>query len=160
MRSKSTIFLAGTLSFVAGFYLGGKTLVGMINNYKMQAERNLSNMMLLHDWMEFLQAGGRIEQYFHEHGYKSVMIYGNGYVGQRLFEALKQSDVGVAAIMDQTNASDADPEGILIGVDSVIPDVDCIVITPVFYFDQIYQKLEAKTGQPIISIEELWKTES
>lgn len=159
MRNRNVIFLTGAMSFAAGFYLGGKTLVGMINNYKMQAERNLSNMMLFHDWMEFQQAGGRIEQYFHEHGYKRVMIYGNGYVGQRLFGALKESDVDVTAIMDQMNASDSDAEGILIGVDSVIPDVDCIVITPVFYFDEIYQKLRAKTGQPIISIEELWKTE-
>lgn len=159
MRNKGTIFLTGAISFAAGFYLGGKTLVGMINNYKMQAERNLSNMMLLHDWMEFQQAGGSITQYFHEHGYKKVMIYGNGNVGQRLFQALGQSDVDVVAIMDQMNASDSDTEGILIGTDSEIPDVDCIVITPTFYFDEIYQKLSGKTGQPVISIEELWRTE-
>lgn len=157
MRSKGAICITGVISFAAGFFLGGKTLVGMINSDKMQAGRNLSNVMLFNDWMEFQNAGGRIEQYFHEHGYKKIMIYGNGYVGQRLFQALKQSDVDVTAIMDRTNTSDFDAEGMFIGVDSEMPDVDCVVITPVFYFDEIYQTLRGKTDLPIISIEELWK---
>lgn len=155
---KKGAVLTGVISFAAGFFFGGKALVGMINSDKMRAERNLSNMMLLNDWMEFQYAGGRIERYFHERGYKKIMIYGNGYVGQRLFQALKQTDVDVVAVMDRMNPSDFDAEGILIGTDSEIPDVDCVVITPVFYFDEIYQALRGKTEQEIISIEELWQT--
>lgn len=157
MKNRCAICVTGIASFVSGFFLGGKALVGMINDYKRRMERNASNMMLFNDWMEFLYAGGSIGQYFHAHGYKKIMIYGNGYIGQRLFQALEGTDVEVAAIMDQANSSGSDTEGILIGVDSEIPDIDCVVVTPVTYFDEIYHMLREKMGQPIISVEELWQ---
>lgn len=157
MKKGYAICFTGAISFVTGFFLGGKALVGMINDYKRRMERNASNMMLFNDWLEFLYAGGSIEQYFHEHGYKKVMLYGNGYIGQRLFQALEKTDVEVTAIMDQANSSDSDAEGILIGVDSEIPDIDCVVVTPTAYFDEIFHMLRKRTGQPVISVEELWQ---
>lgn len=157
MKNRCAICFTGVMSFVSGFFLGGKVLVGMINDYKRRMDRNASNMMLFNDWIEFLYAGGSIGQYFHEHGYKRVMIYGNGYIGQRLLQALEGTDVEVAAIMDQANASDADTEGILIGVNSGIPDIDCVVVTPAAYFEEIYHMLREKTEKPIISVEELWQ---
>ena len=89
MKIRGKQFLIGAVSFASGFFLGGKALVRMINDYKMRMERNLSNMQLFHDWLEFLYSGGSIEQYFHKHGYKKILIYGNGYIGQRLFHALE-----------------------------------------------------------------------
>lgn len=157
MKTRHAMFLTGTMSFATGFFLGGKALVGMINDYKMRMERNSSNMMLLNDWMEFLYAGGSIEQYFRKHGYKRIMIYGNGYIGQRLFQALEETDVEVVAIMDRANSPDSDTEGRLIGVNSEIPEVDCVVITPTIHFDEIYHMLRERMNQPIISIEELWQ---
>lgn len=157
MKTRHVIFLTGTMSFVTGFFLGGKALVGMINDYKARMDRNFSNMMLLNDWMGFLYAGGSIERYFREHGYKRIMIYGNGYIGQRLFQALEKTEIEVAAIMDRANSSDSDAEGRLIGVNSEIPEVDCVVITPTVHFDEIYQMLRERMEQPIISIEELWQ---
>lgn len=157
MKNRSIVFLTGMVSFVAGFFLGGKALVEMINNYKIEKERNLSNMLLFHDWIEFLYSGGCVEQYFHRHNYKRILIYGNGYIGQRLYHALEQTDIDVVAIMDKQNVSDVDVEGMLIGVDSDISDIDCVVITPIFYFDEIYNMLRKKTQQPIIAIDALWK---
>ncbi|MDE6600758.1 MAG: hypothetical protein K2K90_01065 [Lachnospiraceae bacterium] len=157
MKKGYAICFTGAISFVTGFFLGGKALVGMINDYKRRMERNASNLMLFNDWLEFLYAGGSIEQYFHEHGYKRVMLYGNGYIGQRLFQALEKTDVEVTAIMDQANSSDSDAEGILIGVDSEIPDFDCVVVTPTAYFDEIFHMLRKRTGQSVISVEELWQ---
>lgn len=156
MKNKGVFWGTGAVSFAAGFVLGGKALVKMINDYKMQMERNLSNMQLLNDWMEFLYAGGRVEEYFHEHGYKKIMIYGNGYIGQRLYQALEQTEIDVVAVMDKMNVSDPATDSVLIGADSEMPEVDCVVITPVFYFDEIYGELRKKTEQPIISIEALW----
>ncbi len=159
MKIRGKQFLIGAVSFASGFFLGGKALVRMINDYKMRMERNLSNMQLFHDWLEFLYSGGSIEQYFHKHGYKKILIYGNGYIGQRLFHALEQTDIDVVAVMDQINSSDSDAEGILIGVDSEMPDIDCAVITPMFYYDQIFHTLQTKTQCPIIAVDMLWKNE-
>lgn len=160
MKNRDKRFLIGAISFAVGFFLGGKALVGMINDFKMRMERNLSNMLLFHDWLEFLYSGGCIEQYFHRHGYKKILIYGNGYVGQRLFHALKQTDIEVVGIMDQMNSSDLDAQEMLIGLDSKIPDIDCVVVTPMFYYNEICQVMQKKTQCPVIAVDVLWKNET
>lgn len=154
MKKGIILGLISITSFVVGIILGGKMLVGMINDYKVRMQRNLSNMMLFNNWLEFIYSGGSIDKYFHNHGYKKIMIYGNGYIGTRLCQALEKTDIDVMAIMDKTNPSDA--EGMLIGMDGRIPDIDCAVITPVFYHDEIYDMLRKKIKVPIISIEALW----
>lgn len=151
MKNKFVICLTGILSFGVGFFLGGKMLVGMINDYKMRMERNLSNMMLFNDWLELIYAGGSIDQYFLQHGYRKIMIYGYGYIGKLLTQALSDTGIEVAAIMDKSASSDE--MDTVIGADSSIPDVDCIVVTPVFYFDTIYNMLSEKTNIPVISIQ-------
>lgn len=151
MKNKLVICLTGILSFGVGFFLGGKMLVGMINDYKMRMERNLSNMMLFNDWLEFIYSGESIEQYFLNHGYKKIMIYGYGYIGKLLTQALSDTGIEVVAIMDK--AASSDEMDTVIGVGSSIPDVDCIVVTPVFYFDTIYNMLREKTNIPVISMQ-------
>lgn len=138
---------------MTGFIFGGKMLVGMINDYKKRMERNLSNMMLFNDWLETLYSGGSIEQYFHNNGYKRIMIYGNGHIGRRLFQALADSDIEVAAVMDKSASGDED--GMVIGPDSKIPDVDCIVITPVYFYDDISAMLQEKTNVPVVSMQKV-----
>ena len=66
--------IIGVVSFASGFILGGKILVSMINDYKKRMERNLANMMLFNDWLEFLYSGGSVVQYFKSRGYKKIMI--------------------------------------------------------------------------------------
>lgn len=146
--------IAGVMSiasFTAGFVLGGKILVKMINEYKRRMEHNYSNMILFNDWLEFLYSGGSIEQYFHDNRYKKIMIYGNGYIGKRLKQALTDSEIEVAAVMDRSAV--ADGNSMIIGTDSEIPDVDCIVITPIYYYDDIYAMLREKSNVPIASIQ-------
>lgn len=156
MKNKIVVCLTGVLSFGAGFFLGGKMLVNMINDYKTRMQRNLSNMMLFNSWLEFIYSGGSIDQYFHNHGYKKIMIYGNGYIGKRLSQALLGTDIEVVAVMDKEVSSDK--EKLVIEVDSTIPDVDCIVVTPVFFFDTIYDMLMQKTSIPAISMQTIIET--
>lgn len=144
----------GIVSFGFGFFLGGKMLVGMINDYKLRMEHNLSNMMLLNDWLEFLYSGGELTQYFQEHQYNQVMIYGNGYIGKRLCQALAKTEIKVTAIMDKIASSNSEE---VIGVDAKIPDADCIVVTPMFYYNEIFAMLREKTEKPIIPIQSIWE---
>ena len=153
MKKGYAICFTGAISFVTGFFLGGKALVGMINDYKRRMKRNFSNMMLFNDWLDFLYSGGKIEQYFHNQGYKRIMIYGNGYIGKRLQQALIQTDIEVAAVMDKAALPNED--GLVIGLDSKMPDVDCIVITPVYYYDEISGMLRKKTGLPLVTMQML-----
>lgn len=151
MKKRIMTGAIGVISFMIGFFLGGKMLVGMINDYKKRMERNCSNMMLFNNWLEFLYSGGSIEQYFHDNGYKRIMIYGNGHIGKRLVQALADSDIEVAAVMDK--AASAEENRTVIGTDSKIPDVDCIVITPIYFYDDILNMLQEKTNVPVVSMQ-------
>lgn len=146
------LLCAGT--FGIGFFLGGKMLVSMINDYKWRMKRNFSNMMLFNNWLHFIYTGGSFEEYFQNQGYKNIMIYGNGYIGKRFLEALSKTEIEVAAIMDkQIDPSEANEE--MIGIESDIPNVDCIVVTPVYYYQEIYDMLRNKTDIPIVSIQDV-----
>ena len=68
-------------------------LVSMINDDKRRMNRNLSNMTVFNDWLDFLYSGGNVAEYFLEHGYGRIMIYGNGYIGARLIPALKETEI-------------------------------------------------------------------
>lgn len=147
-------FIAGIGLFLGGFYFGGKCLVSMINGQKERADRNSANMQLFNDWLAFLYSGGSIEEFFYENGFHRIMIYGNGFIGARLTQALKRTDIEIVAVMDK--AAYSGDNGI-IGTEADIPDSDCIVITPVFYYEQIYNQLKGRTDIPIVSIRDIWK---
>lgn len=153
MKKGGVALLTGGVSFGFGLFLGGKMLVGMINDYKRRMERNLSNMMLLNDWVEFIYSGNSIDKFFHDHKYSKIMIYGYGYIGTRLMQALGGTDIEVTAVMDKSVSSDKDK--MLIGIDREVPDVDCIVVTPVFHFDEINGMLKKKTNIPVIPIDKI-----
>lgn len=153
MNRKAADFVIAGVSFGTGFFLGGKMLVGMINDYKTRMNRNLFNMLLLNDWLDFIYSGGNVERYFLEHGYHRIMIYGNGYIGARLIQALAGTNVDIAAVMDRTASSGRN--GMVIGTDADIPDADCIVITPIYYYESIYHMLKERTQIPIVSVQEV-----
>lgn len=154
MKKVVISLITGFVSFIGGFYFGGKSLVNVINNYKMRADRNLSNMVVLNDWLDYIYSGGKVEDFFQEHSYKKIMIYGNGYIGARLSQALRKTNIEVTAIMDRDGKTDT--EGAVIGIDTEIPDVDCIIITPVYFYDEILTVLASKTQVPMISVKELF----
>lgn len=151
MKKSRYRFIICSLSFGIGFFLGGKMLVNMINDYKFRMKRNFSNMLLFNDWLHFIYSGGDIEKYFMCYNYNKIIIYGNGYAGKILLEALSESEIEVVAIMDKKITSLDEKEG-MIGINTKIPDADCIVVTPVFYYEEIYNELLKKTDIPIISI--------
>lgn len=155
MKKGLIVSITGVCSFGIGFFFGGKMLVGMINDSKRGMKRSSANMLVFHDWIEFIYNGGHIDKYLNDNDYSKVMIYGGGYVGRRLKQALENANIEVTAVMDKMNANGQD--GAMLGVDDKVPDVDCIIITPVSYYDEIYNMLQKRTKIPVISIEKLWR---
>lgn len=155
MKKGLVVALTGICSFGIGFFLGGKMLVGMINEYKSGMKRNSANMMVFNNWIEFIYNGGHIDEYLNDNNYSRVMIYGNGYIGKRLKQALEKTSIEVIAVMDKKDSNSQG--GIILGINDEIPNVDCIIITPIFYYDEIYDMLQKKTKVPVFSIEKLYE---
>lgn len=96
----------------------------------------------------------KVEDYFYRNRIKTIAIYGMSYIGERLFEELKNTDIEIKYAIDKNNESiyvDID----VLSVDEVLPKVDAIIVTPVYFFDEIKDMLQKKTVCRIISLEDV-----
>lgn len=109
---------------------------------------------VLNRWLAKHQEGATLASYFMENGYKSIAIYGYKELGERLYDELKASGVKVEYIIDR------DADNIYAGIDAytpedVLPDVDVVVVTASYYFNDIEEMLNDKLNCPIIAIDDV-----
>lgn len=110
--------------------------------------------MAFDQWLRVRQEGKTLVEFFEKQGYKTVAIYGMKELGERLYDELQGSDITVKYAIDK-NA-----DSIYADVDVVTPDdelepVDVIVVTALYYFDEIEEMLSEKVDYPIVSLEDI-----
>lgn len=110
--------------------------------------------MAFDQWLRLRQEGKTLVEYFEKEGYKTVAIYGMKELGERLYDELKGSDVTVEYIIDK-NADQIYAEVDVITPDEELKPVDVIVVTALYYFDEIEEMLSDKVDYPIISLEDI-----
>lgn len=152
----------GVFSTVAGMIVGaaaGGTAAKTVSSKKMKEMRQKGEKvhqlyMAFDQWLRVRQEGKTLVEYFERQNYKTVAIYGMKELGERLYDELEGSDIKVRYIIDK-NA-----DSIYADVDVITPDeklapVDVIVVTALFYFDEIEEMLGEKADCPIISLEDV-----
>lgn len=120
------------------------------------SEKHFVLFLLMNEWMKTKQEGKHIKEYFEKNQYKSIAIYGLSYVGERLLDELKGCGLEVKYGIDKKIDSDS----ICMNVDvyspeNELPEVDIIVVTAVYFFDEIRDKLSEKVDCPIVSLEDI-----
>lgn len=133
---------------------GIKTKFKKADFYKENSDRHLALFMLMNQWLKVKQAGVSLEDFFVEKGYKSIAVYGMSYVGERLIEELKNSSVKIAYGIDKKE------KGSMAGIEIInnfdmLPEVDAVVVTSVFYMNEIEEDLSKKVSCPVLSLEEI-----
>lgn len=56
---------------------------------------------VLDQWIKIIQSGKSISEYVINRGYKSVMIYGKGRIGERLFDEFMSAGINVSCFVDR-----------------------------------------------------------
>ena len=110
--------------------------------------------MAFDQWLRIRQEGKTLVEYFERNEYKTVAIYGMKELVERLFDELEGSGIEVRYIIDK-NA-----DAIYADVDVITPEddlepVDVIVVTALYYFDEIEEMLSDKVDYPIVSLEDI-----
>lgn len=110
--------------------------------------------MAFDQWLRIRQEGKTLAEYFERNDYKTIAIYGMKELGERLYDELQDSGVTVRYAIDK-NA-----DSIYADVDVVTPDdeleqVDVIVVTALYYFDEIEEMLSEKVDYPVVSLEDI-----
>ncbi len=113
------------------------------------------NYRVLYMWLKRLHSGKRLEDYFISKGYKNVAIYGMGDIGELLCEELESSSIRVNYGIDR-DYKRFNKELRIYGPEDNLPVVDVIVVTPVFYFDEIRSILKKSVNCPVISLHDVF----
>lgn len=148
------------LSLIIGVTVGG---IGIGYLQGKQEENTLKKIdkfkgyyQILNQWLALKHEGKSLESFFEERGYKNVAIYGMGEMGNRLYEELKKTNINVKYAVDKS-AFLIYPELESINMEKAqeLPEVDVIVVTAAFAFDEIEESLKEKTDSPIISLQNI-----
>lgn len=156
---KSTI---GILSTFIGMTVGvvtGALATGKVMSKKLKKENDISNkhlalFLMMDQWVKVKQDGKKLSSYFEKNGYKRIAIYGMSYAGRTLVEELKGSNIEISYGIDR-NAANIYNEFEILTPDDDLEDVDAIVVTPIFFMDEIEKMLLEKVSCPIVSLENI-----
>lgn len=109
---------------------------------------------LLNQWLVLKQEGKSLEQYFVDNGYKTLAIYGMGELGNRLYEELKNSKrVKTEYVIDQNTTTYSEVR--MFDMEGTLPDVDVVIVTAIFAFDDIREELIKKLDVPVVSLNDV-----
>ena len=119
------------------------------------SDKHLAILNLFSIWIQNISNGLKIEDYLAEKGILNIAIYGMSFVGERLYDELEEGKVKVRYCIDR-NANNLYKDIDIVSPDENLPDdIDAIIVTAFFYFDEIRETLSTKINVPIISIDDI-----
>ena len=105
-------------------------------------------------WLSLLENCGTVADYLRKKNYKSVAIYGYGMLGKHLVHQLKALGVCVDYVIESNTGKETD--GIpMYSLDSILPEVDAVIVTVMYDYDKIYEDLKDKINKKILPITRL-----
>lgn len=109
---------------------------------------------LLIQWLILKRDGESLAEYFKYNGYHTIGVYGMRELGEQLIAELKETDIQVKYIVDKnadkivSNLPKYTPE-------DKLPQVDALVVTAIYYYQDIQEMMEKRINCPIISLEDV-----
>lgn len=146
--------LAGIIGSVSGASITGMQLNKRVQVQQTLAQKHLLIMQTFNQWLINKQEGKNLAKFFKENGYESIAVYGMSYLGERLLDELKGTGIEVRYGIDK-NAENIYADIDVKGLDDELPEVDAIVVTAVYFFDEIEDELNKRVEYPIISLEDV-----
>ena len=104
--------------------------------------------------MSIEKTGLGLSRCVREKGFKTIAVYGLSYLGKCLVDQLNRDDVNVVYGIDNgTIQFHFDIPTYTMADD--LPDVDAVIVTPVYSFEEIKISLVQKVNCPILSLADI-----
>lgn len=146
------------LSSLAGAAVGAgavqKAATKKTIEQKENSDKHLALYLMMNQWVKVKQAGKSIPDFLLEKGYSKIAIYGMNYVGETLYDELRDSGIEVVYAIDR-NADSIFSEINIVTPDSELDQVDAIIVTPIFFYDEIEEMLSNKIDADILCMEDI-----
>lgn len=109
---------------------------------------------LVERWLTLHEEGKTIPQILAGRGIHTISIYGLGKIGKHMLWELRDSEVTVLYMLDRARTGICD--GIPVKkAEEELPEVDAVIVTAVYEYDEIEKMLAARVSCPVISLEEI-----
>lgn len=131
-----------------------KSMKGKISQLDNLIKKNTVTENMLLNWISIKQDKHNICNFFTEHDIKKIAIYGMGPVGQRLYRELENTGVSVVFSVDQ-NAMNIYSEIPVLTMEDEWPEIDAIIVTPIFYYESIRKCIENKIVCAVFSLDDI-----
>ena len=102
-------------------------------------------------WLHVIHDKGGIKEYFERNEYKTVAIYGMKELGECLYDELKAANIDVKYVIDKNTQLFYDDVKIITPSEK-IEKVDVIIVTAVYYYEEIKKQLKENVNCPIVSL--------
>lgn len=152
----------GALSLLTGAALGafsgvagvGKSVGAKLKDERKMADKHLALYLMMNKWVAVKQEGKHLASYFESKGYKKIAIYGMSYAGERLAKELDNTEIEIKYGIDK-NAQNLYSSLDVYSLEDELEEVDVVVVTPIFFFNEIEEELSRKFDCPIVSLEDI-----
>lgn len=126
--------------------------LGLKREQNGRTDKNVYYLRLMDQWMTLKERGVSIVDRMVNAGYKKVAIYGYGMLGRHLLQEMHNSKVAAEYIIDmQKEKLHTDLKTYLPCDD--LPEVDAVIVSATYYYDEIYRNLKKKGISKVISLE-------
>lgn len=127
----------------------------VIDEHKEKADLNkyANYYFLLDFWMQALERGKRIEQFLNLNGYQHIAIYGSSGLGEHLKTQIVNTNISIEYSIDRLVVDVCGKH--LKDCYEILPNVDAIIVTPVYDFFSIKSELAQYISCKIVSLEEV-----
>jgi hypothetical protein len=150
--------IIGFVSAMLGVATGAVT-VGYLKNKVIAERANKVDKFkgyynLLNQWLIIKNEGLSLEKFFIDKNYKTIAIYGMGEMGNRLYDELKGTSITVKYAIDK-NAENTYAEIDVFDLEDTLEEVDAVIVTAIFDFNAIEEKISDIVQCPIVSLEDV-----
>ncbi|GFI46933.1 putative glycosyltransferase EpsH [Lachnospiraceae bacterium] len=123
---------------------------------EIRQQKNRCNCQIMKQFLQIKQDGTTIKDYFEKNRYYEVAIYGFSDLGELLYQELRDSQITVAYIIDR-NAGHISADIPILHPGGKLKEVDVIVVTAVYDYVEIREKLCIGNNIPVISLEHVFR---
>lgn len=159
VKAKSKRWIGGITWFV--LYIAGLLFISFqfaltVSKNKDRAVMKYKGYYLfLLDWLTNLENGRYISDFLEAKGYVNIAVYGGGYISEHLVTQLYRTNISVKYIIDKSIMKFTSYKVPIYSVNDNLPEVDAIIVTPIWDCENIRNELSHKVKYPIISMKDI-----
>lgn len=117
-------------------------------------EKTKINYGVLKKWFCIQRQKKSFVNYFKSNDFNSIAVYGMTELGQFMVSELKDSPISVMYAIDR-RAGELQAEVPILTLEDELPPVDAVVVTAVFYYEQIAAELQNRIESAVVSLEDI-----